>query len=90
MRGVRHEACAAIAVFAAWMGAAQAAGPPANPRASCVATLTSCEATQLEPGFIGNEVSGWATSQPGFIGALVSELAKEHAGSVESCRTAEG
>ncbi len=71
-------------------GAALAAGSPASPKASCVATITSYEASQLEPGSVGTEVSGLATSAPGLGSSLVSGLAQEHAGSIEDCFEAEG
>jgi hypothetical protein len=71
-------------------GAALAAGSPASPKASCVATITSYEASQLDPGSVGAEVSGLATTAPGLGSSLVSELAKEHAGSIEACVEAEG
>jgi hypothetical protein len=38
---------AAVAVLAVQSGAALGAGPPASPQASCVATITSYEASQL-------------------------------------------
>ena len=68
------------------LGAPVAAGAgPANENASCVATLTSFEASQLPAGAVGAEVSGLATSAPGFVGEFVSGLAKEHAGSIAAC-----
>jgi hypothetical protein len=71
-------------------GAALGQEPPANPRASCVATITSFEATQLPPGSVGAEVSTLATSLgPGTLGRLVSDLAKVHAGSIEPCFASE-
>lgn len=80
---------AAVVVLGASSGTAIAAGSPASPKASCVATITSYEATQLESGFVGTEVSGLATSAPGLGTALVSGLAKENAGSTEECFEAE-
>jgi hypothetical protein len=80
---------AAVAVLAVQSGAALGAGPPASPQASCVATITSYEASQLQPGSVGKEVSGLATSAPGLGRDLVSDLAKAHAGSIEACFDAE-
>jgi hypothetical protein len=57
----------------------------ASPNASCVATITSFEASQLERGAVGREVSGLATSAPSIVGSLVSELARAHGGSVDAC-----
>jgi len=71
-------------------GAAASAAQPASPRASCVAVITSFEASQLAPGAVGTEVSGLATATPGFLGALVNRLAKEHGGSIGRCLQAEG
>jgi hypothetical protein len=81
---------AAVGALGASSGAAIAAGPPANPNASCVATITSYEASQLQPGAVGEEVSGLTTLAPGFVGDLVSALAPTHAGSIEACVEAEG
>lgn len=80
---------AVVAALAVPSGAALGAGPPASPQASCVATITSYEASQLPPGSVGEEVSGLATLAPGVVGGLVSELAKVHSGSVEACLMAE-
>jgi hypothetical protein len=78
-----------VAMLAASSGAASAE-PPADPPPSCVALITSYEASQLARGFVGHEVSGLATSGPGLGTALVSPLAHKHLGSFESCREAEG
>ncbi len=88
----RHAALLVVAVVALGLssGGALASGSPASPRASCVATITSYEASQLEPGSVGTEVSGLATSAPGLGTSLVSGLAKEHAGSIEDCFEVEG
>jgi hypothetical protein len=75
---------AAIVALGLPTGAAVGAGPPANPNASCVGTITSFEASQLPPGAVGKEVSGLATSAPG-LGGLVSDLAHAHGGSIEAC-----
>jgi hypothetical protein len=78
---------AALALLVAPAGPASAA--PSNSRASCVGVITSYEGSQLAPGSVGHEVSGLATQGPGFGTALVSPLAHEHLGSLESCRQAE-
>jgi len=81
---------AAVGALGASSGVAVAARAPANPNASCVATITSYEASQLQPGAVGNEVSALTTVAPGFVGDLVSELARAHADSIEACFEAEG
>lgn len=81
---------ATVAALTVPSGAALGAGPPASPNASCVATVTSYEASQLGPGAVGGEVSGLATSAPGVVGGLVKDLAKAHAGSIDACFAAEG
>lgn len=78
---------AAVAALGASNGAALAAEPPASLKASCVASITSLEASQLQPGAVGKEVSGLATSAAG-VGGLVSDLAHAH-GSIEACVGAE-
>jgi hypothetical protein len=80
---------AAVVALGLSSGAALAAGSPASPKASCVATITSYEASQLQPGAVGKEVSGLATSAPGVVGSLVSDLARTHGGSIEACAGAE-
>ena len=80
---------AALAALGVSSGAALAAGSPASPEASCVATITSYEASQLQSGAVGKEVSGLATSAPGVVGSLVSDLARTHVGSIEACAGAE-
>lgn len=80
---------AALVALGVSGGTAVAAGSPASPKASCVATITSYEASQLQPGAVGTEVSGLATSAPGTVDSLVSDLAHAHAGSVEACIGAE-
>jgi hypothetical protein len=82
-------AATTIAMLAATSGAATA-GQPASPRASCVAVITSYEASHLAPGSVGQEVSGLATSSPGLGSELVSPLAHNHLGSIETCGQAEG
>ena len=69
--------------------AAAMAEQPANARSSCVALITSYEASQLAPGSVGTEVSGLASS-PGLGTALVSPLARTHLGSIGACQQAEG
>lgn len=74
-----------ISVAAAMLvgsSAAAATEQPANPRSSCVALITSYEASQLAP--VGAEVSGLASS-PGLGSALVSPLARTHLGSISTC-----
>jgi hypothetical protein len=71
-------------------GGADAAEQPASSQASCVAVITSYEGSQLPPGSVGGEVSGLASSGPGLGRALVSPLAREHLGSIETCFEAEG
>jgi hypothetical protein len=80
---VKRLLVAAIVVgaVAATSGTAGASPPPS---ASCAAILTSYEATQLPPGFVGAEVSGLA--EPGF-GEVVSGLARSRLGTLEECAT---
>jgi hypothetical protein len=61
-----------------------AAQHPASRSSSCVATITSFEATQLAPGAVGDEVSGLAGT-PGLGRRLVNPLARAHLGSIEGC-----
>lgn len=70
-----------VGVAAVLAGSAGASPPPA---ASCAAILTSFEATQLPPGFVGAEVSGLAG--PGF-GMVIRDLARSHLGTLEDCAT---
>jgi hypothetical protein len=70
-------------------GGAASAEQPADGGASCVALITSYEATQLGPGFVGSEVSGLAASGRAFGQTLVSPLAQKHLGSIERCSEAE-
>jgi hypothetical protein len=72
------------------VGSSAAAGAeqPANARSSCVALITSYEASRLAPGSVGTEVSGLASS-PGLGSALVSPLARTHLGSIGACQQAE-
>ena len=80
---------AAVVGLSLSSGTTLAVGSPASPKASCVATITSYEASQLQPGAVGREVSGLATSAPGVVGSLVSDLARTHGGSIEACAGAE-
>ena len=89
MKGRAAVFVASIVALGVSSGPTLAAGPPASPKASCVATITSYEASRLEPGAVGTEVSGLATSAPGLGTSVVSGLAKEH-GSIEDCTEAEG
>lgn len=68
-----------VGVAAVLSGSAGASPPPA---ASCAAILTSFEATQLPPGFVGAEVSGLAG--PGF-GQVITNLARSHLGTLGDC-----
>jgi hypothetical protein len=68
-----------VAAAAALAGSASASPPPS---ASCVAILTSYEATQLPAASVGAEVSGLAG--PGF-GQVVSALAASHLGTLDDC-----
>ena len=61
----------------------QAAGMPSG-RASCVATLSVAE-TQIAPGFVGAEVSSFATTGPGVVGEFNRFESKNHAGNLEGC-----
>ena len=80
---------AAVVALGSSSGAALAAGSPASANASCVATITSFEASQLQPGAVGDEVSGLATSAPGIVGGVVRDLAHAHGGTIETCAGAE-
>jgi hypothetical protein len=81
---------ASVAAMLTAPAAAASAGSPASERASCVAVITSYEASQLLPGSIGEEVSGLAHSVPSLGTALVNPLAHNHLGSIETCAGAEG
>lgn len=85
----RRAVVVGVALVAAVL-TASAQGAPPSANASCVATITSYEATRLPSGSVGAEVSGLATSGPGLGRTLVSGLAKEHAGSLAECAAAEG
>jgi hypothetical protein len=71
-----------VAVLGASGGAA---AQSVSPQASCVAVITSYEASQLPPGSVGHEVSGLATSAPGLGATVVSPLARDHFGSIGAC-----
>jgi hypothetical protein len=64
MRRVLMTITSVVALLTASATAASA-GSPASPKASCVATITSYEATQLAPGSVGEEVSELAHIGPG-------------------------
>jgi hypothetical protein len=81
---------AVLVVLGVPSSAALAAVSPASSKASCVATITSYEASQLPPGAAGKEISGLGTSEPGLVGGIASYLARAHAGSIEACFEAEG
>jgi hypothetical protein len=77
-----------LAILAVIAGIVPAANASAvSPRASCVAVITSVEASQLAPGFVGAEVSGLAG--PDFGSGLVAPLAGQHLATVEDCRAVE-
>jgi len=86
---LRVTITAAVAMLAV-SGTGASAQQPANSGASCVALITSYEASQLASGFVGQEVSTFATSGPGLGTVLVAPLANAHLGSVESSLAAEG
>ena len=75
MRRTLLTIASAAVIFGGLTGTAPAS-PPANAPASCVAVITSFEATQLPPGSVGREVSGLATGAPGLGRAIVSPLAR--------------
>jgi hypothetical protein len=79
----------AIALLAT-SSAAAPAQQPASAEASCLGVLVSYEASQLAPGALGAETSGLARSGPGLGRALVSSLAHQHLGSIETCVEAAG
>jgi hypothetical protein len=87
MRRIAITISVAVAMLVG-SSAAATAEQPANPRSSCVALITSYEASQLAPGSVGAEVSGLASS-PGLGSALVSPLARTHLGSISACLQAE-
>jgi hypothetical protein len=62
---------------------AQSAGT--SPNASCVGILSNAETHLFPHGFVGQEVSGVATSAPGLVGDFSKVVAKNHAGSIEGC-----
>ena len=76
-----------IAVLGATTTVAVAQQPAAS-GSSCVALITSFEATQLAAGAVGQEVSGLART-PGLGVRLVSPLARAHPGSIEDCLAVE-
>lgn len=76
-----------VALLAASPSLVEAQQPPSR-ASSCVAIITSYEATQLPPGAVGKEVSGLA-STPGLGRRLVGPLARTHLGSIEACLAAE-
>jgi len=80
---MKRLVAAATALAAAAVLSGSALGSP-PPSASCVAILTSYEATQLSPGSVGAENSGLAG--PGF-GQIASGLAQSHLGTLEDCAT---
>jgi hypothetical protein len=81
-------AAVTVLVLLGASGAGAAAQQPASPTSSCVALITSFEATELAPAAVGQEVSGLA-SIPGLGYRVVSPLARAHVASIEACFTAE-
>jgi hypothetical protein len=77
----------AFAMVAVALPAGDAAAEPGttSPNASCVAILSDAEAHLFPAGFVGQEVSGVATSAPGLVGEFSSTVAKNHAGTLEGC-----
>ena len=61
------------------------AEPGTSPNASCVGILSNAETHLFPHGFVGQEVSGVATSAPGVVGDFSKVVAKNHAGSLEGC-----
>ena len=66
-------------------GASAAAQGVTSPNASCVGVLSDAEAHIFPHGFVGQEVSGAATSAPGVVGEFSATVAKNHAGTIEGC-----
>jgi hypothetical protein len=56
-----------------------------SPNASCVGVLSNAETHLFPHGFVGQEVSGFATSAAGVVGDFNKIVAKNHAGSLEGC-----
>jgi hypothetical protein len=75
----------ALAISAATGMPAAAQGGATSPNASCVGLLSDAEAHLFPHGFIGQEVSGAATSAPGVVGEFGKTVAKNHAGTIEGC-----
>ncbi len=67
------------------IGAAFAESGGTSPNASCVGILSNAETHLFPHGFVGQEVSGVATSAPGVVGDFSRVVAKNHAGSLEGC-----
>jgi len=74
----------ALAISAATVMPAAAQGMT-SPNASCVGVLSDAEAHLFPHGFVGQEVSGAATSAPGVVGEFSETVAKNHAGTIEGC-----
>lgn len=85
-----RRALAALAAVAVALTPTAAAAQSASPQASCVAVITSYEASQLPAGSVGHEVSGLARSVSPLGSELVGPLARRHLGSVADCAQAEG
>ncbi|MCA1678653.1 MAG: hypothetical protein LC777_06745 [Actinobacteria bacterium] len=84
MRRTLMTISTAAFMFGGLLGTASAS-QPANAAASCVAVITSYEASQLPAASVGREVSGLAKSAPGLGQAAVSPLAQKHLGSIAAC-----
>jgi hypothetical protein len=84
MRRVTFLVVLVGALFAP-IGGASAAQGVTNPNASCVGVLSDAEAHLFPHGFVGQEVSGAATSAPGVVGEFSATVAKNHAGTIEGC-----
>ena len=74
-----------IAALAVPIGDAFAEPGVTSPNASCVAILSNAEAHLFPAGFVGQEVSGFATSAPGVVGEFSRSAAQNHAGSLGGC-----
>jgi hypothetical protein len=84
MRRVTFFVVLVGALFAP-IGGVSAAPGVTSPNASCVGVLSDGEAHLFPHGFVGQEVSGFATSAPGVVGEFNQTVAKNHAGTIEGC-----
>jgi hypothetical protein len=67
------------------IGGAFAESGGTSPSASCVGILSNAETHLFPHGFVGQEVSGAATSAPGVVGDFSKVVAKNHGESLEGC-----